>query len=296
MLASLDELDESLETAVLLNYHRLNLALLHAPKHFQAKQELSFFQDEDTSLRGFDAAGFANLKLFPRLKCIHVESIQRADMITLLETLAEQDIELDSFSTVAPVTRVPRVSESRFTVRRLSSRNWDSVIPYLKFWKCFHPEGMRHLSIFDLNSVILPNPLAIFPSLDSLTVITKHKLFSLRTFFNPLPTSDTLKKLHFESQVIIGDYTIYTMDSIRSNPMDLAYLKRFHALEHLTLGFPLLTGFEDSLEELADLKNLRYLELKEASPSMAETLKRIFPQGKLNYEDTGGQGKIELRM
>ena len=296
MLASLDELDESLETAVWLNYHRLNLALLHAPKHFQNKKKLSFFQDEDTSLRGFDACGFAELSRFPALKSIQIESIQRGDMIVLLETLARQKFELESFSTVAPVTRVPRVTESHFTVRCLSSRNWDSVIPYLKFWACFHPAGLRELSIFDLNSVLLPNPLKIFPHLESLTVNVKHKHFSLRTFFNPLPPSDTLKKLHFESQVVIGDYNIYTMDNIRNNPMDLTWLERFQALEHLTLGLPLLTGFGDSLSALGKLKRLRYLELTEGTPEMADVLQEVFPEGRIVYEESGGQGKIVLRM
>lgn len=296
MLASISELDESLETALHLNYYRLNLALLHAPEHFQKTQKLSFLQDEDTALTHFNASGLAYLSRLPALRAIDVESIRKQDLTILLETLAEQDFVLESFSTKVPLTRIPRVTESYLTVRKLSSYNWDSVVPYLKFWRCFRPEGVRDLKLFDLYSVVLPDPIATFPYLDSLSVTVKHKLFPLATFFKQLSASTHLRRLHFESRMDVGDYSYKSMGLVQHNPLDLAFLERFPGLEQLSIDLPRRADFEDSLHALRNLKSLQHLELLNSSPELVEALKKVYPEKKVVYWENYGSGKVVVKI
>jgi hypothetical protein len=152
------------------------------------------------------------------------------------------------------------------------------------------------LELFDLNSVVLPNPFAYFPNLESLSITVKHKFFSLKTFFRVLAESYPLKKLHFESRIAIGDYTFHTLKEVGKNPMDLTYFNCFKELEHLTIGFPVLTGFETSLSALKGLGKLRYLELLDANADLVQVLEAVFPGADVLYEEVFGQGKVKVEM
>lgn len=294
-LAHLDALDEALEMAILLNYHRLNLALRHAPRHFAHLSELVLNEDEETALSGFDAAGFSDLGILPELRKVRVESMQRQDLALLLETLAMQAAELFEFSTVLPLTRVPRVDISRLTVRRLVSHNWDSVVPYLKFWNCFQPEGLREMKLVDLYSVLLPSPLAYFPYLETLSITAKHKIFSMATFFGALQASDSLRELHFESRVSIGDYSPANIGLASQNRMDFGLLSRLPFLERVSFVLPVEAVGVDSLHSLAELQKLRKFELTGATKEMAGLLGKVFPEGQVSYEEIQGRGSLLMQ-